>query len=56
LLGAKVELQGTFVETGKFRHRRGEWQLIKWETGLPSRIAVKVPANIAEQIETARSR
>jgi len=56
LLGAKVELQGTFVETGKFRHRRGEWQLIKWETGLPSRIAVKVPANIAEQTETARSR
>ena len=56
LLGAKVDLQGTFVETGKFRHRRGEWQLIKWETGLPCRIAVKVPANIAEQIETARSR
>ena len=56
LLGAKIELQGTFVETGKFRHRRGEWQLIKWETALPSRIAVKVPANIAEQIETARTR
>ena len=54
LLGAKVELQGTFVETGKYRNRRGEWQLIKWETALPSRIEVKLPADIAEQIETAR--
>ena len=54
LLGTKVELQGTFVETGKYRNRRGEWQLIKWETALPSRIEVKLPADIAEQIETAR--
>jgi hypothetical protein len=56
LLGAKVELKGTFVETGKYRHRRGEWQLMKWETALPSRIAVKVPANLTEQIETARNK
>ena len=54
LLGTKVELQGTFVETGKYRNRRGEWQLIKWETALPSRIEVKLSADIAEQIETAR--
>ena len=54
LLGAKVELQGTFVQTGKYRHRNGQWNLVKWETALPSRIHVKVPANIAEQIETAR--
>ncbi|MGA9058519.1 MAG: hypothetical protein WB763_18625 [Terriglobia bacterium] len=54
LLGAKVELQGTFVETGKYRHRRGEWHLVKWETALPSRIQVKLPADIATQIETAR--
>ena len=56
LLGAKVELKGTFVETGKYRHRRGEWQLMKWETALPSRITVKVPANLTEQVETARNR
>jgi hypothetical protein len=54
LLGAKVELQGTFVETGKYRNRRGEWQLIKWETALPSRFEVKLPSDIADQIETAR--
>ena len=56
LLGAKVELKGTFVETGKYRHRRGEWQLVKWETALPSRIAVKVPANLTGQVEAARNR
>ncbi len=54
LLGAKVELQGTFVQTGKYSHRRGEWHLVKWETALPSRIKVKLPADIAQQIETAR--
>jgi hypothetical protein len=54
LLGTKVELQGTFVQTGKYRHRNGQWNMVKWETALPSRIHVKVPANIGEQIETAR--
>jgi len=54
LQGGKVELQGTFVETGKYRHRNGQWNLVKWETALPSRIHVKVPPNIGEQIETAR--
>ena len=55
LLGAKVEFQGTFVQTGKYHHRNGQWHLAKWETALPSRIHVKVPANIAEQIEAART-
>jgi curved DNA-binding protein CbpA len=54
LLGTKVELQGTFVQTGKYRRRNGQWSLNKWETALPSRIQVKVPTNIAEQIEAAR--
>jgi len=54
LLGAKVELRGTFVQTGKYRRRNGQWDMVKWETALPSRIHVKVPANIAEQIEAAR--
>ena len=54
LLGTKIELQGTLVQTGKYRHRNDQWELVKWETALPSRIHVKVPANIAEQIEAAR--
>ena len=36
LLGAKVDLKGTFVETRKYRHRRGEWQLMKWERPYPA--------------------
>ena len=54
LLGAKIELQGTFVKTGKYRHRRSEWDLVEWETALPSRVHVRLPADIAKQIETAR--
>jgi hypothetical protein len=54
LLGAKVELQGTFVQTGKYQRRSGQWSLNKWETALPSRLHVKVPANVAEQIEATR--
>jgi hypothetical protein len=54
LLGAKVEIKSTFVETGNYRHRGGAWHLVKWETALPSRIEVKLPMDIAEQVETAR--
>src|SRR6516162_8715295 len=50
----KVEMQATFVEAGKYRHRGGEWQLVKWETALPSRLTIKLPAGTAEQVETAR--
>jgi hypothetical protein len=55
LLRGKVELQGMFVQTGKYRHRNGQWILVMCETALPSRIHVKVPANTADQIETART-
>ena len=39
-LGGKVEIRGAFAETGKYRHRGGEWQLVKWETALASRLTV----------------
>ena len=54
LLGAKVELDGTFVQTGEYQRRNGQWSLNKWETALPSRIQVEVPSSIAQQIEAAR--
>jgi len=53
LLGAKMEVKADFVESGKYRHCDGEWQRLKWETALPSRLEVKLPADIAEQIEAA---
>jgi hypothetical protein len=54
LLGAKVEMKATFVESGKYRHRGGAWHLVKSETALPSRIDVKLPPDIVEQVENAR--
>jgi len=54
LLGAKVEMKATFVKSGKYRHRGGAWHLVKWETVLPSRVDVELPADIAEQVETVQ--
>ena len=56
MLGTKVELEGTFVRTGKYQRRNGQWTLNKWEIALPSRIRVKVPANVAEQLEREQLR
>ncbi len=54
LLGAKIGVKATFIQSGKYRHRAGAWHLVKWETALPSRIEVTLPSNIAEQIAEAR--
>jgi hypothetical protein len=53
-LGTKVEITGTFVEAGKYRRRCGEWQLVRWQAALDSRLTVKLPASTADQVETAR--
>ena len=47
LLGSKIEVEGTFVQSGKYRRRREQWELITWETALPSRLQVdraRIPA------------
>ena len=55
LLATKMEVSATFVESGKYRRRRGEWELVQWETALPSRVEVKLPDEIQEQLDTART-
>ena len=55
LLGTKIEVDGTFVQSGKYRKRRGEWELVTWETALPSRLEVKLPSDFQQQLETART-
>ena len=55
LLAAKVEIDGTFVHTGKFRMRSGAWHAVEWERVLPSRLHVNLPANLPEQIATAKN-
>jgi hypothetical protein len=54
LLAAKVEIDATFVHAGKFRMKSGTWELVEWETVLPSRLHVNLPANLEEQIDAAK--
>jgi len=46
LLGAKIGVKATFIQSGKLRHQAGAWHLTQWDTALPSRIEVALPANI----------
>lgn len=55
LLGAKVGVRATFVQSGKYRRRGDGWDLVQWEAALPSRIEVRLPADIANQIDKARN-
>jgi hypothetical protein len=55
LLPTKMEVSATFVESGKYRRRRGQWELVQWETALPSRLEIKLPDEIQEQLDTART-
>jgi hypothetical protein len=54
LLGAKVDIDATFVHTGRFRMRSGAWDLVEWESALPSRLRVNLPANVQEQVDAAK--
>ena len=55
LLGTKIEVEGTFVQSGKYRKRRGEWELVTWETALPSRLEVKLPPDFQQLTESAKN-
>jgi hypothetical protein len=55
LLGAKMEVDATFIQSGKYRKRGGAWELVRWETALPSRLAVQLPADFQQQLETAKT-
>ena len=55
LLGSNIEVEGTFVQSGKYRKRRDKWELVTWETALPSRLEVKLPADFQHQMESAKT-
>jgi len=55
LLGTKIEVEGTFVQSGRYRKRRGNWELVTWETALPSRLEVKLPLDFQQQLESAKT-
>ena len=54
LLAAKVEIDATFVQTGKYRIKRGEWALVQCDSALPSRLNVKLPSNVQGEVARAR--
>jgi len=54
LAGAKIGIAGTFVASGKYRQLAGEWHLIRWETALPSRVRVTVPADVQKSLSGAQ--
>ena len=39
-------VKATFVQKGRYRHRKREWELETWQTPLPARIEVALPDNI----------
>jgi hypothetical protein len=53
-VGARFGVDGTFVKCGKYRLRNGEWHLVTWETALPSRIQINLPADLRNGLDTAR--
>ena len=54
LLGAKVRVKGTFIQSGTYRHKKGEWELVTRRTALPSRMVVAIPADLLEQVDRTR--
>ena len=55
LLSSRLEVDGGFVRSSKYKKRDGEWKFVDWDTGLPSRLSVKLPADFEQEIERART-
>jgi hypothetical protein len=55
LLSSKIEVEGAFVRSCRYKKRRSDWEFVDWETGLPSRLSVKLPADFHQDIERART-
>jgi hypothetical protein len=53
-LTTRLDVQATFVRTGKYRLRKGEWTLRTWHAALPSRLRVAAPPDLAADVERAR--
>lgn len=45
LLGATMAVRANIVPSGKYRRRGDGWELVQWETALPSRVEVRLPAD-----------
>jgi hypothetical protein len=54
-LKTRIEVDATFVRTGKYQFLNGEWVLRTWWTALPSRIHASVPGGLATDIDCAQA-
>src|SRR5215472_8423000 len=55
LLGTKIEVDAIFVQSGTYRKHGDVWELVRWESALPSRLSVQLPADFQQQLETAKT-
>jgi len=54
-LTSRIDVHATFVRTGKYRLRNGEWILRTWYTALPSRLTVTMAEGVGSDVERARA-
>ena len=54
LLPSKLSIKATVVKSRRYFQRAGEWQLLNWQTAVPSRTEIAFPGTITEQISEAR--
>ena len=54
-LKSRIQVDATFVRTTKHRFENGRWISFDWYTGLPSRLRVTIPTDVAEDIQRART-
>ena len=55
LLNGKIEVEGDFVRGRSYTKRGDDWKSVDWETGLPSRLSVKIPTDFEQETERART-
>ncbi|MEZ5401159.1 MAG: hypothetical protein R2729_15925 [Bryobacteraceae bacterium] len=54
-LRSRIEVAATFVHAGKYLFAEGEWVLREWHVALPSRLQVRVPAGLSDDVRDART-
>ena len=54
-LKSRIEVEATFVNSGKYRLQKGEWILRQWVAALPSRLRVVTPEELPADIKRAQA-
>ncbi|MGA9883473.1 MAG: hypothetical protein WBQ34_07130 [Candidatus Acidiferrales bacterium] len=54
LVGAEIDVEAAFIQSGQYQRRGEARRLVAWDTALPSRIEINLPANVTEQVNEGR--